>query len=241
MRIIVASDFHLKYKENEEDLQRRERVNRFLKSLIGKTDVLILAGDIFDLWYDWSTVIIKDYFLTLKLLAEIKESGTRIIFVSGNHDFWFGDFLTKTIGLEIYDKHFSDYIGNKKFFITHGDLYTINDLRYQIYRRFIRSFFPRLVFKCLHPHLSLNIGKLFSRSSRSREASPMMKEKKEKGLLHSAEIILETHDFVIMGHSHKPKLIAMNNGWYINSGDWIKNNSFCLIENDKPELIYVKG
>lgn len=241
MRVIAVSDFHLKYQENEEDKQRRIRVNRFLKGLIGKTNVLILGGDIFDLWYDWKTVIIRDYFETLKILSEIRESGARIIFLSGNHDFWFNGFLTETIGMEVYDTHFSGLIGDKKYFITHGDLYTVNDTRYQIYRKFIRSFLPKLFFKCLHPHLSLKLGRILSRSSRNRTIPAILQEKKEKGLLKSAEEFLKTHDYVIMGHSHQPKIVKINQGWYINSGDWIVNNSFILIENDQPDLIYVKG
>lgn len=236
MKIVVASDFHLKYSENAEDKSRRIRVNNFLKSLVGNTDVLILNGDIFDLWIDWSSVIIKDYFPILKILSDLNENGCRIILISGNHDFWFGDFLTKYIGIEIYQDAFTECIDNKSYYVTHGDLHTVNDLRYHVYRKIIRSTFVKMLVKSLHPNLSLRIGKLLSRSSRSREFPVELQKKKEQGLLLYAENKLNEVDYVIMGHSHQPKIIQINNGYYVNSGDWLVHNTYCVIENQCIQL-----
>ena len=139
MKVFVASDFHLKFSENREDRSRKNRVISFLDSLIGKADLLILNGDIFDLWYSWNHVIIKNYFPVLKKLADLKESGCKIVFVAGNHDFWFKDFLSDTLGMEIHREYYTTKINGKNYFIAHGDKYTTNDLRYHLFRSLIRN------------------------------------------------------------------------------------------------------
>jgi len=240
MRTIIASDFHLKYKPSQEDKLREKRVLNFLKSLKGNTDLLILNGDIFDLWIEWSYVIISDYFPILKVLSDLKDSGCRIIYISGNHDFWFGDFLKKEIGIEIHQDVFNEKVGNHRLYVTHGDLHTVNDLRYHIFRKIIRSSIIKFLVKLIHPSLSLKLGKLLSRSSRNRVYPTELKEKKEKGLLKSAENLLKNNDIVAMGHSHQPKIININSGYYLNSGDWLIHNSYCEIDGESVVLNYFK-
>jgi len=186
MNIYIASDFHLKFHENSEDKKRRETVIRFLDSIKHDCDLLILNGDIFDLWFDWDTVIIKGYFRILRKFAELADSGIRLVLISGNHDFWFQDFLTEYIGMEIYEDNFT-LDSPVSLFCSHGDLFTSNDFRYKFFRRLIRNKVVKFIFKILHPDISLNIGRFLSRSSRSRTISPALKEKKEKGLIHKAE------------------------------------------------------
>jgi len=236
MEIYIASDFHLKFVENEEDLARKERVIKFLDSLIGKADLLILNGDIFDLWFTWHKVIIKGYFPFLKKLADLRESGTRIVFIAGNHDFWFRDFLTEYIGAEVYPDTFTELLDGKKIFAAHGDVYTANDLRYKIFRSVIRNKVVMTIFEILHPDFSLSIGRKMSRSSRSRPMSTELKLRKEAGLTNFATQKLKDYDIVTMGHSHSPKKLEINGGVYLNSGDWIKNNSYIHISSGEAKL-----
>ncbi len=237
MRAYFVSDFHLKFDENKEDKERRLKVLRFLDHIKGQADLLVLAGDIFDLWFVWDTVIIKDYFPVLKKLADLQESGCRIVYVAGNHDFWLKNFLTDYLDVEIYQDSFSEEIDHQKVFVTHGDLYTSNDLRYQIFRKIIRKKIVMFFFELIHPNIGLKIGKFLSRSSRERKDLPQLKQRKESGLEVSAQEILKEQDIVIMGHSHCPKLIQYPNGIYINLGDWINHNSFAKMIDGNVELL----
>ncbi|MCB5251232.1 MAG: UDP-2,3-diacylglucosamine diphosphatase [Candidatus Cloacimonadales bacterium] len=237
-KIVIASDFHLKYAGNIEDRIRYETVCKFLKSLINNCDILILNGDIFDLWIEWNSVIIKDYFAFIKILADLIENRTRIIYVSGNHDFWFGTFLSDTIGIELYHDFFGEEIDGKNYYVTHGDLHTVNDIRYQVFRKIVRSFVVKLIVKTIHPSISLYLGKLLSRSSRKRKEPIGLQNSKENGMISFAKVMLKSYDLIIMGHSHKPKVLSLPGGYYLNSGDWIIHMSYILIEGDKIELLY---
>jgi len=241
MRVIIASDFHLKFHENEEDIARHDRVIGFLNSLIGKTDLLILNGDIFDLWYVWKNVIIKGYFPLLKKLADIRESGCRIVFIAGNHDFWFRDFLTNFLDMEVYPNNFTEEIDGKKLLVSHGDLFTSNDLRYKIFRSLVRNRFVMWLFGILPPDLALNIGKNMSRSSRRKRSAENKMQIREKGLIEFAQKHFPNFDIVVMGHSHLPKIMNFGNGIYANAGDWIVHNSYLELNEGKLELKFVKN
>ncbi|MFO7895548.1 MAG: UDP-2,3-diacylglucosamine diphosphatase [Candidatus Cloacimonadales bacterium] len=237
-RVIFASDFHLKFQQNQEDRARQTRVLNFLDSLIGNTEMLILNGDIFDLWFAWNQVIIKGYFPLLCKLKSLRESGCRIILVAGNHDFWFNGFLDKELGLEIYPDNFSIELQGKRILCNHGDLYTANDLRYKIFRGFIRNKFVMSLFRILHPDFSLRLGMLLSRSSRDRKIPEKLRRAKEAGLENFAQKQFENYDLVVLGHSHNPKIIDYADGTYANSGDWISHNSYLELIEGKLMLNY---
>ena len=236
MKYIIASDFHLKYTENEEDKQRRERVEGFLSSLVGKIDGLILAGDIFDLWVEWDKVIIKSYFNVLKIFSLLKESGCRMIYLSGNHDFWFGEFLQKNIGFEMYEKTFSEVINGKRVLVSHGDLFAINDLRYQIVRPIIRSLIAQKIFRAIHPDCSLSLGQKLSRTSRERKINVKAKNMQVSSLVKTAEKLSKEYDLIVFGHSHVPQKREIGNSVYVNCGDWVEHNSYCYFDTESIEL-----
>jgi UDP-2,3-diacylglucosamine hydrolase len=203
----------------------------FLDSIIGKYDMLILAGDIFDLWFDWNYTIIKQYFPLLVKLYEISQNDCRIIHISGNHDFWFGNFLPEYLNIQLEDESFFIETDNKKILVCHGDTHTVNDLRYHVFRRIIRFPFTKRIFSLLHPDLALGLGSKLSRSSRARKDPPPMRRKKNSGLHCFArnQIRRGLADFVIMGHSHHPEMVAMEGGYYVNSGEWISQYSYVEI------------
>lgn len=238
MKIVVASDFHLKFTgQDSQDDCRQSRVLEFLHSLKGSCDLLILNGDVFDLWYAWNQVIIRGYFPLLRVLAELRESGCRIVLIAGNHDFWFNGFLEDTIGMEIKRESFMEEVNGKRLFVAHGDLYTTNDMRYQLYRGLIRSPLVMKLFHWIHPDIALHLGRSLSRTSRRVRVSPEISARKEEGLIQSAKRLLQTHDIVIFSHSHHPRRIDFERGVYINSGDWVTHQSHVAITNGSPELI----
>ena len=236
MKYIIVSDFHIKFKENEDDINRRHLVEAFLNSLVGNVDGLILAGDIFDLWVEWGKVIIKNYFNILRIFDNLKQSGTRLVFIKGNHDFWFSDFLKKEIGFEVYEKYFAEEINGKKLFISHGDMYTKNDLRYSVFSRLVRTKTAQSIFRLLHPDIALSFGNKLSRTSRTRKNSQKLLEIKEKCLIATAEKLSKDYDLIVFGHTHNPMRKDFDSSVYINCGDWINHNSFCYFDEDKIEL-----
>jgi len=228
MRTIFVSDAHIKFNENQEDIQRRKRFLDFLHSLKGNTDILVLNGDIFDLWLAWKHVIIKEYFSLLTALSELSQNGTRIILTSGNHDFWYSGFLKTQLNIEVCKNSFIESIEGKKFFVDHGDRYTKNDFRYHLFRSVIRNKLVQKIFSLLHPDFALDIGIKLSRSSRSRRIPRHKREIMVNSLQQAAQKLLKSHDydFVIFSHSHVPVIFSAEHGIYANTGDWVTHTSY---------------
>lgn len=236
MKIIVISDTHIKFDENAEDKARRERVSSFLQNLPHDTDLLVLNGDIFDLWFDWNSVIIAGYYDFIHELKAVIMRGIRVIMLAGNHDFWFNGFL-ESLGIEIYSDYYIMFDNQKQIYITHGDKHTSNDIRYFIFRTLLRNPVTKFFFNLIHPELSLNVGKKLSRSSRDRQDSPALTKKKNQGLVKFAQKkISEGYQIVIMGHVHNPQKLEFTEGCYLNSGDWIVHNSYLEIIKGNAEL-----
>lgn len=243
MKICVLSDVHYKYRqETPADQENAVIFLSFLEGIVGKYDLLVLNGDIFDLYNDWKYTIVRQYFPVLHRLANIREAGCRIVYISGNHDFWFNGFLDRELGFELYSDQYAMTADGRKLLFTHGDLYTVNDLRYKLFRRFIRMSAIRLAFDLLHPDLALTIGAAMSRSSRLRKVSDVLKRRKGNGLKTwaRAQITKNKADIVIMGHNHDPEIIPIGEGCYANAGDWLKNYSYLEITDGIIELKYNK-
>lgn len=243
MRICVISDLHYKYlKPSAEDAENSSYTLEFLDQAKAKYDLIVLCGDIFDLWYDWQYTIIKQYFPLLVKLHELKESGCRIVYIAGNHDFWFGDFFPEYMGIELYDENFEIEANGKKLFFCHGDTHTVNDIRYHLFRRFIRLPLMKRIFGFLHPDLALRLGSKLSRSSRDRKDPAHLRLKKNAGLMNYASKIIRSGyaDYVIMGHSHNPIIKPIEHGFYANSGDWISHHSYLEIDAGGISLKYYK-
>ncbi|MBN1326351.1 MAG: UDP-2,3-diacylglucosamine diphosphatase [Candidatus Cloacimonetes bacterium] len=236
MKIIVISDLHLKYNDSPGESEKLARFNKFLAEIKQDTDLLILNGDIFDLWFSWNKVIIKQYFPVLRKFAELIERGCRIVFIAGNHDFWFNDFLTEYLKIEIYPDHWCEEIDGKKIFAAHGDVYTYNDGRYRFFRKIVRNKLIKAIFSQLHPDLALTLASGLSRSSRRKPIPDKLQKMREKGLLENADQLLKKHDIVIFSHSHLPRIVIRENGVYVNSGDWINHFSYISIINGQVSL-----
>lgn len=239
MRICVLSDIHYKYSpQGSEDERRAAAILSFLREAVGKYGLMVLNGDIFDLWFDWKYALVKQYFPLLHRLAALVDSGCRLVLVSGNHDFWFGDFLSRYLGVEMHCTHYKLSADGNKYLFTHGDLHTVNDLRYKLLRRFLRLPGVKGCFALLHPDFALWLGGLMSRSSRLRRVSHSLQSRKGQGLVQyaQAQISKYGYDAVFMGHSHRPAISELRGGKYVNSGDWIEHQSYVEITDGIIEL-----
>lgn len=239
MKVIIVSDFHLSYNpKTTEQKERNEAVLSFLNTLENRADMLIMAGDIFDLWYDWNSTIIKGYFPFLKKLADLTESGCKLVFIAGNHDFWFGDFLSDYLNCEVFKQNFTREIDGKRLFVSHGDSYTVNDRRYHVLHKIIRNRISRFLFSIIHPNLSLAIGTWISRTSRARTVKLSPADNKQmNGLESYAKQIADKYDIIVMGHSHQTIHKQINNATYINTGYWGTDNSYVEINNGQVKLL----
>ncbi|GAB1430488.1 UDP-2,3-diacylglucosamine diphosphatase [Ignavibacteria bacterium] len=216
------SDVHLGYYIRSADRRREDMLIQFLEHISQDAEKIYIVGDLFDYWFEYNTVIPKYFYRSVAAMERIVRSGTKIEYLMGNHDFGHQRFFAEEIGITIERGDIECEIGNKRFFIAHGDGKVKNDGGYLILRAILRNKLSIKLFQWLHPDVGIWLA---SRSSRaSRRYTDAKEFGTEDGLSEfAAKKITEGFDYVIMGHRHHAGKYRLGNGWYLNLGHWLGN------------------
>ncbi len=212
-------------------------VLRFLQSLRGRAASLIINGDLFDFWFEWKTVVPRRGVRAIAALADLKESGTEILWIAGNHDCWGGEVLRDDYGLTYHVGAWDGTIGGWRTRIEHGDgLREVEDRKYRRLRTVLRHPWSVRAFRLLHPDLGSRVALGSSEASRVHRA-------KDNGLGLRAVAMDQLSsdrslDLVIFGHSHVAALErSPTGGVYANAGSWLETPTFLKITGERVELM----
>lgn len=228
----IVSDLHLGVANSDTE----RSFERYLRSIAGRARTLVVNGDLFDFWFEWTTVIPRRGFRTLAALADLRDAGTEILYIAGNHDCWGADVLRDDVGVTYHLGEWRGTIGNWRTVIEHGDgLRDVEDRKYRMVRPIMRSPFAIKLFRALHPDLATRIATGSSQASRSYRARDG-----GAGLRDIAHTRLATEgdtDLVVFGHSHVAALERAAGGKvFANAGSWLDAPTYLTIEADAIEL-----
>ncbi|MFP4543881.1 MAG: UDP-2,3-diacylglucosamine diphosphatase [Bacteroidota bacterium] len=239
MKVVFISDLHLGLQERPEDIKREDFFLRFLSRIKGPDYTLVINGDLFDYWFEYKTVIPRPFYRSLAALRETVLSGTKIEYIMGNHDFGHKDFFSEEIGIDVQKHDISREYFGKKFYISHGDGKAYNDTGYKILKKILRARCSNILFRLLHPDLGIAMASGSSQTSRHYSDKKDFGEKDGMKDFAKNKIDYEGYDYVIMGHSHKAEKVRINQGFYINLGEWINNPTLAVFEGDEVNIISV--
>lgn len=240
--IVVISDVHL----GTYGCHAKELLH-YLKSI--KPKVVILNGDIIDVWQFSKNYWPKSHMKVVKHLMSWIGKGIKTYYITGNHDEMLRKFAGLKMGsLRLVNKVVLDLPGNKKAWFFHGDVFDVTMQHSKwlaklgavgydtliLINRFV-NFLSEKVFKK---------GKLsFSKKIKNSVKSAV------KFINHfentAADIaIANSYDYVICGHIHQPEIsIKTNNNGsvlYLNSGDWVESLSSLEYNNGEWKLFRYK-
>lgn len=239
-KIYFASDFHLGVPSHSASRQREDRIVRWLDEIKKDASEIYLLGDIFDFWFEYATVIPKGFIRLQGKLAEITDSGIRVLMFKGNHDMWMFDYFKKELGVELISDELIIERGGKKFYLHHGDGLGPGDPGYKFLKSFFRSKFCQWLFARLHPNFGLGLAQYFSGKSRIANNVKEVKQKDEQEWLvnYSKELLVKQHfDYLIFGHRHLPLDITLSgSSRYVNLGEWINYNSYAVFDGTILDL-----
>src|SRR5690242_3798860 len=80
-KIYFLSDFHLGAPDFSSSLTREKKIVSFLEHIRKDAAQIIIAGDIFDFWYEYKTVVPKHFVRLLGKLAEITDGGIPVCYL----------------------------------------------------------------------------------------------------------------------------------------------------------------
>ena len=243
--IYFSSDNHLGAPNYSDSLIREKLFISWLEKIKTDAQVIFLLGDLFDFWFEYYKSVPKGFTSVLGKLAELSDSGIKIYFFVGNHDYWTRDYFQKEIGMEVLKKPTEFKINNKLFFIGHGDGLGPGDFKYKFLKRIFRNPLFIFLFRINYPWFGIPLGNFFSRKNKILSGNNIKFKSKENEILYhfcKKKLNVKHYDFFVFGHRHLPLKIELgNNSYYFNTGDWINHYSFLHFKDDSLELKYFKN
>lgn len=220
--VAVLSDVHL----GTYGCHAREVVT-YLKSI--SPQLLILNGDIIDIWQFSKHYFPSTHVAVVKEILNLMTSGTRVIYVTGNHDEMLRRYSDLQLGqFQLTDKLVIE-IDNKMTWIFHGDVF---DNTTKGGAKFLAKLGSNGYAVLLGFNRFINkLMKLIGREKVSLSEKVMQKVNESFIKIDDfetlvAELAIEKkYAYVICGHIHQPQKRVINNKngtvVYLNSGDWV--------------------
>ena len=160
------SDIHLGATTEEQEKERRSKFLNFLKEIETQSTRLFIVGDLFDFWFEYKYVIPKKYFVILHQLKQIRDKNIEVHYLTGNHDFWLGEFFNKELDIITHEHDWSGEIEGKRFYLYHGDGVAKKDSGYRFLKKVLRNKYNLKLFSWLHPDIGIPFARYVSGSSR---------------------------------------------------------------------------
>lgn len=195
----------------------------FLREIRGHADGLYLLGDIFDFWVEYRDEIPSGYDAVLFELKVLSESGCRIHFFKGNHDYWTLDYFERELGVEVVEEPYRvENLNGLSICMGHGDVLGCTSVGAKIIFYLFRNPLLIRILRGLPRLWIKRFGHWWSARSR-KGSSGYVFEIEGSDILHFSERLeRETHiDHFIFGHFHRRVSRRMESGSFIHIlGDW---------------------
>jgi UDP-2,3-diacylglucosamine pyrophosphatase LpxH len=223
VEVAVISDVHLgTYGSNAKEL-----VN-YLDSI--EPEILVLNGDIIDIWQFNKRYFPKSHMKVIQSITNLLTKGTKIHYITGNHDEMFRKFANFSIGNFQIQNKLVLKLESGTAWVFHGDVFDTTMKHSKWVAKLGGKGYDLLILlnTCIN-WISVKLG---------REKISLSKKVKDsvKGIIKyvnnfentAAEIAIENgYDYVVCGHIHQPQIkkIAVKDKevTYLNSGDWVEN------------------
>ena len=229
VKSIWLSDIHLGTSFSKAD-ELLEFLNHY------SSEQIILVGDIIDIWgmrssWNWK----PSHTHLIQKLIKLSQKGVRIIYIPGNHDELFRDYVDLKFGdIEIKDK--IEYItrDGKRLLVAHGDAYDIfmqDSYRWLAHigdRAFHIIQFISRQNQRIRNFLGRDYWSLAGYMKQRTKSISRIIRRFEQALIGAVR--LDGYDGVICGHIHKAEIKTIEGLLYMNCGDWV-DSCTALVED----------
>jgi UDP-2,3-diacylglucosamine pyrophosphatase LpxH len=233
VKSVFISDLHLGARECQ-----ATEIAEFLRSV--ETDELFLVGDIVDLWcmrrgIYWPA----SHQAVIKLIMEKARSGTRVIYVPGNHDD-----LARTLvgsllaGVEVHEEYHHTTGDGRRMLVIHGDVFD-GAVRFSpVLKATGCALYSVVLFASRYVNFVRTLCG-FRRWSlaiwlKSRVGNAMDYVRRFERVA-AREAAARGFDGIICGHIHRPHIEQIDGVLYCNDGDWVEHCT-ALVEDRNGAL-----
>lgn len=236
MRTIFLADAHL---VSSNDYNFRLLIH-FLHELEGRIDALYVMGDLFDFWLGFPSQPFAEYNEILDALERLVQSGCRLVYFEGNHDFHLGEVFASRLKAEIHTGPIIESVQGKRLYLCHGDQINRDDRNYQILRSLLHSKIVASAVRHFPVTWALEIRKTLQKRSRSGYAAKISKWNYRKIITDFASSLQEQNcDGFVTGHFHLAidEKIPESTFDIIALGDWIEQFTYGEMVDGKLRLM----
>ncbi len=238
MAVYFFSDVHLGAEKPEREAVKLSKLYALLDMIKADGSKAFILGDLFDFWFEYKHAIPKEHLQVVFRLAQLVEKGVEIHYISGNHDFWLGEYLSREIKINIHRDYFETVEDGKRLFLIHGDGLSPSDWKYRVLKKILRNRINIWLYQKVPPDWGIPLAKYVSSSSRThtgKRSQKFLQDYRE----YASEKARKGYDYILIGHTHVPEQMEFDHGTYINTGDMFVNFSYARLENGKITLEYI--
>jgi UDP-2,3-diacylglucosamine pyrophosphatase LpxH len=243
VKLIVISDLHLI--DSKDPMYAR--LLSFMNSHLESGDHFVFAGDIFDFMVGNLEYYYSEYHELWERIHQYTQQGVRFSMIEGNHDFGLQSFIHKVHpSIQYSTDHIEVSLGQKKYWIEHGDLANPYDRSYLLLRAFFRSWFIRSFVMFCPESILRAMGRKLSQLSSDHNPRLPTQALSESQLQALREIyrnsawrrLEQGYDGVIMGHCHDADEFEWNiqgqHKFYANMGYPKVHGYAIVVEGEQP-------
>jgi UDP-2,3-diacylglucosamine hydrolase len=237
-KVYFLSDFHLGVPDHASSLVREKKIVAFLDRAKADAATIFIVGDLFDFWFEYRKVVPKGF---VRILGKLTDSGIPVHFFVGNHDMWMSGYFEKELNIPVYHEPRVFEFNGKKLLVGHGDGLGPGDHGYKTIKKLFRNPLSKFLFGLIPPFFGISLAEYFSKSSRASTGErdeKFLGEENEWLILYCREKLKEhAYDYFVFGHRHLPIDFQLNEkSRYINLGDWIKYDSYAVLDGTALHL-----
>lgn len=233
LRSVFISDVHLGSRSC-----RIEYLHDFLKQV--DTEYLYLVGDIVDLWsmkrsFFWP----QAHNNVVRLILSKAKQGTNVIYIPGNHDEVFRDFVGHDFGnLQVRRNAIHTTADGRNILVLHGDEFD-SDIKCAAWLGFVGHHAYEAILSLnrrvnwLRGQLGFPYWSLAAYLKSKAKTAVKYIERFEHSAVDAAK--RRGLDGVLCGHIHRPKIADVEGLKYMNCGDW-QESCTTLVEDIRGEI-----
>jgi UDP-2,3-diacylglucosamine hydrolase len=212
----------------------------FLDTIPQPGDELLVAGDLFDFWFEYGPVVPRRHVAIAVKLGGLVARGIPVTFLGGNHDRWGGDFLRRDLGIAFHAGAVELTLAGRRALAVHGDGLTEQHWGGALTHWLLRQPVTVAVFRTLHPTIGFWIADKLSGTLADSTKDKAVLDRAEAAQAAYAQALLERRpelSLVVMAHTHRARLERLPDGrTYLNPGAFLDGGRYAVVTHDAVEL-----
>ncbi len=230
MKCLFLSDAHYPFSD--------EIINFLLDTYL-EFDAIYILGDLFEFYYGYDSFVYPHHLQLINTLRFISKK-VKVTLFEGNHEYRL-ERISDFLDVRVVKGALVEKIGKYTVFMSHGDTIDRLDLGYRLFRATLKNKLMLSFINTIPPSNLLKLSQIASKVSKENLKSKRYRGTEKTLERYAKDLLEEEVDVVIFGHVHKPVFKELENGLYINTGEFYSIFSYVTFDSEDFKMHYWRG